>query len=137
MLGVKQQRHVDGDAGKDRLLDRPVTRLGARDLDEDVRLGSAVEVGGLLDRRVGVVGEQRRDLERDAPVDTVGAFVDRREQLGGAVDVGEGDLEEELFAGEALGLQLGDLLVVGVAGADRVVEDRRVRGLPVSESSSM
>ena len=90
----------------------------------------------LLDRRRGVVGEQRRDLQRAEAVDPVGALVDVGEEVGGVAQVGDRQLEEDpllgvgadALAGLGGGADLGDLLVVGVAAGDRLVEDRRVRG---------
>ena len=69
-------------------------------------------------------------------VDPVGALVDVGEEVGGVAQVGERQLEEDPLVGvgaDALaglggGADLGDLLVVGVAAGDRLVEDRRVRG---------
>ena len=74
--------------------------LGRRDLDVHVR---AVDLGpqllGLRDRRVGVVGEVGRDLDRDAAVDAVRGVVDRPEDVGGVAHVVGGDLEDRLVGG--------------------------------------
>jgi hypothetical protein len=86
-----------------------------------------VQILHLGDRLVGVVGDQRRHLERHPSVDAVGALVNRLEQLRGAPQVGQRELEEQLLGLEATLPQLGDLLVVVVPAADRLVEDRRVR----------
>ena len=111
--------------------------LGAGDLDEEVlALGLGVQRRRLLDRRLGVVGEQRRDLQRGPAVDAGGALVDVGEEVGRVAQVGDRQLEEDALVGvgaDALaGLggvaDLGDLRVVGVAAGDRLVEDRRVRG---------
>jgi hypothetical protein len=98
-------------------------------LDEDVRprrLG--VQPG--RDRRSssGVVDEQRRDLERDPAVDAAAAVVDRPEQVGGVGQVVDREREEQLLARAPGARQLADLIVVGVAGTDRLLEDGRVRG---------
>jgi hypothetical protein len=74
-----------------------------------------VQVSGLLDRCLSVVGEERRDLERHPAVHPVGLLVDLTEHPGGACDVGQRQLEEELLTIQSLLAQLGDLLVVGVA----------------------
>ncbi|MCK7517107.1 MAG: hypothetical protein MZV64_05000 [Ignavibacteriales bacterium] len=62
---------------------RPSARAG--DLDEQVRaLRPRVNSCFAAAMRArGVVGEQRRDLERDPAVDAVGAVVDGPEQVGG------------------------------------------------------
>ena len=49
------------------------------------------------------------------------------EQVGGPAQVGDRHLEEERLGVEALLAQLVHLVVVGVAGGDRLLEDRRVR----------
>ncbi len=61
-------------------------------------------------------------------VDAGRALVDIVEQSGGPAEVCERELEEEVLALEALLAKLVDLLVVGIARADRLLEDRRVRG---------
>ena len=106
--------------------------LGAGDLDEEVvALGLGVQLRRLLDRRRGVVGEQRRDLERDAAVDAVGALVDRRRRGRSASRRSASASSKKSSSARArVGADLGDLLVVGVAAGDRLVEDRRVRGQP-------
>jgi len=82
---------------------------------------------GRLDRALGVVREQRRDLQRDPAVHAVGALVHPEEGIGRAPQVIDGQVEEQVLArqpGPCLG---GDRLVV-VARADGLVEDRGVRG---------
>src|SRR5262249_28912651 len=56
-----------------------------------------------------------------------GAVVNRPEQVGGLSEILERQLEEQRFAGETAPHLLADRGVVGVALADRVVEDGRVR----------
>src|SRR5213078_1643762 len=103
----------------------------SRNLDVEVSAaGGAVQLRGLLNRRVGVVRQQRRDLERDPAVDAVGAAVNVAEQIGGVAQVLEREREEQLLAGGALLEQALDRVLVGVGAADRLVEDRRVRGQP-------
>ena len=102
--------------------------LGRRDLDVDVR---AVDLGpqllGLRDRRVGVVGEIGRDLDRDPAVDAVRGVVDRPEDIGGCAHVVGGDLEDRLVGGcAALGEHV-DLTLVRLALAEGAGEDGRVR----------
>jgi hypothetical protein len=54
--------------------------------------------------------------------------VDLLEEVGGAAEVRDRELEEQRFGLEALLAQLGDLPVVIAAAADRLVEDRGVGG---------
>ena len=89
-----------------------------------------MQVGDLGDGRLGVVGEQRRDLQRDPAVDAVGSLVDRLEHPRRIAQVGQRQLEEPLLGLQAPLVELDDLLVVGVARADRLVEDGRVGGQP-------
>ena len=86
-----------------------------------------MQLAYLLDRAGGVVREERRDLDRDPAVDAVGALVGGREEVRGAAEVGESELEESLLGLRPAGSELRDLLVVGAALGDRLVEDRRVR----------
>ncbi len=131
LLGREEKGDVDRDAGEDRLLDRGSARGGAGDLDvEVVALRLLVQLRGLGDSGLGVVGEQGRDLERYPAVYPIGADVDRREEVGGVAQVGKRQLEEEILGRGGGGARLGDLLVVGVALRDRLVEDRRVGGEP-------
>ena len=77
---------------------------------------------------VGIVDEERRDLERGPAVDAAGGVVRGLEEVGGSRQVAQRQLEEEIFAGAAGTGERRDLLVVGVALADGVLEDGRVRG---------
>ena len=64
------------------------------------RLGRAalrVQALGLVDGARGVVGQQRRDLQRHPAVHAVAALVDRREQVGGPPQVAQGEFEEHLL----------------------------------------
>ncbi len=129
LIGREEQGDVDRNAGEDRILDRRKPRLGTGDLDEEVvALGPRVQLRRLLDRRRGVIGEQRRDLQRDETVNAVGALVHGGEEVGGGAQVGDRELEEEILGRARRGAVTGDLLIVGVAGGDRLVEDRRVGG---------
>ena len=72
--------------------------LGGRDLDHHVRPREAVpQLERLLDRRRGVVGEVRGALERDEAVAAAARLVGGPQQVGGAADVLERELEEQLL----------------------------------------
>ena len=131
VLAREQQRHVDRDAGEDRLLDRRQALLGAGNLDQKVRpAGAAVQVLGHGQRALGIVGQQRRHLERHPAVDAVGAVVDRPEQVRRARQVLDRQVEEQILGRSRLAKPGADRGVVGAALADGVVEDRRIRGEP-------
>src|SRR5205823_12778054 len=100
---------------------------GAGNLDEDIRAPSArMKVDYLRECRLGVVREQRRDFERHVSIDTAGALKGRTEQVGGARDVVERELEEKLFGCFARLQQPATGVVVGGAVLDRMVEDGRI-----------
>jgi hypothetical protein len=101
LLAREEERHVHRDAGEDRLLDGRDALGRAGDLDEEVRAaGAAVQVSRGGDGALRVVREIGRDLERYPAVDTVRRLVDRAEEIGGAGQVLERQLEEESLAGE-------------------------------------
>jgi hypothetical protein len=127
LAGGEEQCHVDRHAGEDRLLDRPQAGFGARNLDEQVRTAAlCVQTARLTQGRLRIVGEQRRDLKRDEPIDAAGAAMDRREHVGGRAQVIESQLEERGPAVGAGGPQSLYGLVVGRGSADGLVVDRRV-----------
>ena len=82
VLAGEQQRHVDRDARKDRLLDRRGACAGARDLDEEIAaLRLRVQSHRRLDRPGGIIRQQGRDLQRYPTVYALGGVVDRPEQV--------------------------------------------------------
>ena len=100
-----------------------------RDLHEAVRLvDQLVQALRLVDRRLRVVGEVRVDLDRDVAVLPVAAVPDRAQEVARVLDVLHRELEEDLLRVVLLGEHLAQLVVVGVALGDRLLEDRRVRG---------
>ena len=76
---------------------------------------------------VGVVGERGRDLDRDEAVAAVVRVVHRAQHVGGGDDVVEHDVPVGVLDRQALPRARRQLLVVALAGADRLVEDGRVR----------
>ncbi len=112
----------------DHVLDRGEPWLGRRDLDHQVRtLDDLVQVHRFAERRKRVVGEAGVDLERDVAVALAAAVPHRAKQVAGVFDVLLGERPEDVLDRE-LGVELAQLLVVGVAGGHRLLEDRRVRG---------
>jgi hypothetical protein len=80
----------------------------------------------LGDRRLGVGGEGRFDLDRDVTVMGFGLLPDGPEEITGSGDVAQSEAEED-----ALDVVLGaggDLFVVGVPVRERLLEDARVGG---------
>ena len=78
------------------------------------------------DRRLGVGGEGRFDLDRDVAVMGFGLIPDGPEQIAGSGDVAQSEAEED-----ALDVVLGaggDLFVVGVPVREGFLEDARVGG---------
>ncbi|GAB0113684.1 hypothetical protein AcidC75_12080 [Acidisoma sp. C75] len=129
LVAGEKERHVHRHAGIDRILDRGQPLGRARDLDEEVRLGGlGVQFLRLLHRRLRVIGEERGDFERDETIHRAAALVDRQEEISGAREILDGEVEEQrlaLVAGIELAVDLG---IVPAALGDGVVEDRRVGG---------
>jgi hypothetical protein len=82
----------------------------------------------LLERRLAVVGERRIDLDRDVAVDVGRPLPDGLHQVAGTADVLHCQLEEDLGRVVLRLEELAELLVVPLAGGERLLEDRRVRG---------
>src|SRR5262249_21087012 len=98
-------------------------------LDEEIGPRRAgVEALSRGERARGVVGEERRHLERDPAVHAVGAIPDGTEEIGGPRQVLDGQLEEERLPRLALAYLLPDGRVVGRAVLDGVIEDGGIRG---------
>ena len=124
---VEEQRHIYRDPGVDRRADRrqPLGRAG--NLDEDVgAINLRVELLRLGDSRVGVVGQLGRYLERNETVEVVGPGVNVAEEVGGALKVRDCGLKKDLLIGHIAAVEAMNLLVIGVAAGDRLLEDRRV-----------
>ena len=127
-LEREDERDVDRATRGDRVLDRAEAGLGCGDLHVHVLPSDElVQELRLLERVLPLVGEIRIDLDRDEPVDAVGALPHRQQQIAGALDVLDREREEDLL--RVVGaLELGSkLLVVPVSGRESLLEDRRVR----------
>ena len=96
-VDAEHQRHVDVDALGDRVLDGRDPGLGRRDLDEHVRpIQARPQSPRALQRRVGILGKVRLDLDAGEPIGPVGRVVDPAEDVGGVADVGDRDLLVDL-----------------------------------------
>jgi hypothetical protein len=94
----EQERDVDVHAAAGQLLDRQQPSRGARDLDHHVQPGKALpQLGRLSDRRIGVVGEVRRALERDEPVAATALIKGRAQYPSRLAHVVEREREEQLL----------------------------------------
>jgi hypothetical protein len=126
-LQREDQRHVDRDAGGDRVLDRLQALDRGRDLDEEVgAVDELMEADGLGLGLLGVVREVGVDLERDPAVLAVALVPDGAQDVAGIPDVVLGELPEDLGRIVVGGAQLADLVVIGVAFGDRALEDRGI-----------
>jgi len=131
-LPVALQREDQGDVDRltprDRVLDRAETRLRCRDLHEQVRpVDPLVQAHRLVEGCLTLVRERRVDLHRDVAVLALAVVPDPAEQIAGVLNIGHCELEEDLF-GVRRSFEAGaQLVVVGIALGDRLLEDRRVR----------
>ena len=129
MLAREQERHVDRDAGKDRLLDGGQSLPGPGDLDEEVaKLRPAEQRFGGGERARRIVCQQRRHFQRDPAIHAIGPVVNGAEKVGRPAEVVQRQLEEEGYGRDPVSDLRADRRVVGGAVLDRVIEDRRVRG---------
>src|SRR5262249_2215798 len=117
----------DWDARKDRFFDRGESFFGAGDLDEQIgTLRPPVQVLGFGNRGLGVMREERRDFQRNPPVHTIGAVVNRPEQIRGLGEILQRYLEEQSLPRLALRYFTSYRIIVVAAVLDRMIEDRRV-----------
>src|SRR4029077_14766326 len=105
----------------------PQPRLGGRDLDHQVGpLDRFVQAYRFAERRQRVVREARVDLQRDVAVAALSPIPDRAEQVARLAYVLLGQRPEHALARQPR-VQFAQLLLIGVAVAHRLLEDRRVR----------
>ena len=94
------------------------------------RFGSSIACVQRTGGRLGagrVAGQLRSDLDRHVAVDAVAAVVHGSQEREGALDVGGDEVPVRVGDGRAAADEVAELLVVVGAGADRLLEDRRVR----------
>ena len=125
----KDQRDIDVDAVGDGGGDRAQAGRRCRDLDHRVRTADLrPQSPGGSQGAGGVGGQGRRHLEADETGITAALLVQGQEQVAGALDVGERQGFEAQFGLQWAVLELAHGFGVSRIGADRVVEDGRVRG---------
>ena len=126
-VDAEDQRDVDADALGEDLGDRGQPGEGRRDLDEGVRaVDEPPQTARLRDGGGRVVGQARVDLDRDASVRAAAGVVGRAHDVAGPPDVVRRQRTHGLLHGDlALG-QVPDLVGVGLAVGERLLEDRRV-----------
>ena len=129
-LEREDQRHVDRDAGGDRLLDRRQARQRRGDLDEEVRaVDERVQALGLGDRGVACRG-RGSGRPRARPSRRARSRPHRPSGRGGCrrpPGCRRRRAARKISFGSRLRLEhLAQLLVVGVALGDRALEDGRV-----------
>src|SRR5271165_6960960 len=78
--------------------------------------------------RFRVMCQERGHLERDPSIHSCGTLMNRTEQIGGAGEILQCDLEEQVLTGLARPHPLADTGVIAGTVLDRLIEDRRVRG---------
>ncbi len=127
-LDAEDERDVDADPLGQHLGDRGQPGEGGRDLDERVGpVDQPPERAGLGDGGRRVVGQPRVDLDRHATVRPAAGVVRRAHDVAGPAHVVRRQRTDGLLHGDlALG-QVSDLVGVGLAVGERLLEDRRVR----------
>ena len=125
----EEQRDVDVEPLPHRLERRGDALGRAGDLDHDVGAVHGGEQALCLgDGRRGVVGKRRRHFDGDEAILAAAAHVDRTEHVAGGAHVVHGEPVQDSGRAEALPGQLEDLLVVGLARGNGLLEDGRVSG---------
>ncbi len=126
----EDQGNVDVDAFIDHLLDRGQALGRRRNLDHDVgAIGTLEEVASLGDGLLRVVGGGGGNFQADVAVHVVCAVVDGPKDVGGALDVFDGERLENLLAvRDPLAHQLLHGVVVVAAAVNRLLEDGGIGG---------
>jgi hypothetical protein len=128
---AEQQGDVDADPVFDQLAHRGHAGRGAGHLDHQIgAIDHAMQPSRLGDRLVGLVGEVGRHFEADIAVPGVEPVVDRPQRIARRLDVRDG---ERLIAvhDRRVGIiadEFGELGIIGLALAHRLLEDRRIGG---------
>lgn len=127
-LNGKEESDVDVDPFTDHLFDSGESFGGARDLDHDIGMGDrGVVAAGFPDGVCRAAGDRGRDFDADVAVESVGAIVDRTENIAGIADVAEDegfvDVQEGFTAADAR----FNVSVVDLITDDGFLEDGRVR----------
>ena len=103
----------------------------ARDLDHQIRaVDGRPEPAGIGRGDGGVARGEGRDFDRDESVAALGRVIERPEEIGGVLDIADRHRLEDCVGVEVALEQPDDLLVIGGAGGDGLLEDGRVRGEP-------
>ncbi len=131
-IGVdgEEQRDIDVDPLADQGADGRNARLRPRDLDHQVRpVDRPPEPPRLGDGLLGVQGQIGRDLQADEAVGPVAGVVDRPQQIGGLLDVGDGEVLEHIdHLRVRCRQERAQPIVIVAAVADRLFEDRGIGG---------
>src|SRR5262249_54784710 len=125
----EEKSDVDVDSVFEQSADSGNAFLGARDLDHHVFAADGFpEAAGFFNGFVGLEGEVRGDFQAHVAVFAVCGFVDGAEDVGGVLNVADGDFFINAFGVErGVGFVVEDVVVV-VAAGDGFFEDGRVGG---------
>ena len=131
-LQREDERDVDVDAGRQRALDGGDALCGGRYLHHEVgAVDPLVEIQRQGDAPFGAVRSLGGNLEADVAVLPVSPVVHGPEDVRGALDVGDGQAQEDVLGiVDTVGEQLADLLVVLRPVGDRLLEDGGIAGHP-------
>ena len=129
-LDCEQQGDVDIGAFADQLSDGRNTSLGGRDFDHDIlTVNRRPQPPRLFDRPVRIVRQMGRNLKADIAVSPVRLVVDWRQDIGGHLNILDGQPFINVFARADPLFDQGPqgLVVIGALGQG-LLENRRVGG---------
>ena len=127
-LEREDQRDVDRASRRDAVLDCTETRLGPRNLHEDIgAIDELVQPHGLLVRRVAIVGDVGIDLDGHVAVDPTAVLPRPVQDVAGSSHVFGGEVDEDLLRIGVAAQHVSELVVVPASGRERLLEDRGIR----------
>ena len=129
-LDAEEQGDVDVDAFGNQGADRRNAGRRAGNLDHHIGpANSTPQPPRLLERRLGIHGQIGRNLQADVAVGAVQRIIERTEVIGGRLDIGDRQALVEVHRRPVAKLHARlQAVIVGVALADRLLENRGIGG---------
>ena len=128
-LNAEDERDINADAfGKDPG-DGWQTLTGGRNLNHEVlTVNRRPQLQRLSNSSFGIAGEKRRNLERNAAIDTAGGIVKRTKQVACALHITDHDAKDRCFGSDTLALHRLNIGSIGIASCNRAGEDGGIAG---------